>query len=301
MIVIFGTICLDRVRRVPFLPSKGHYVEITDQQVFVGGEAANTSYALLKWGEPFELFGNILGEGEDADLILDLAREKGLPTDNLRKGPVQPPVCDIYVTPDGERTMFGAGFTKCAEATDPLSVGYREGSWFTTDPNLVDTARNAINLARDASMKLYLMDFVDLKDPIYEGSFWQSSTDWAGFPGNTQKNVEWVRDWVSRFGCFAVLSDGPNGFVAGSPTLKTRAYPPFPCPSLVDFTGAGDIFRAGMILGLDRGWEIPKCLQFASAAGCLECGTFGANSFVPSEEEIWAHVQAYPEVGERYY
>ena len=149
-------------------------------------------------------------------------------------------------------------------------------------------------------MHIYLMDFIEDTDPIFPGTYWQSSTDWVGFQGNTQKNTEWVKRWVDRRGCFTILSDGPNGFVAGSPELRTRAYPPFPCPELIDSTGAGDIFRAGMLLGLSRGWEIERCLQFASAAGCLKCGHFGANTYVPSSEEIWGHVKQNPEVSERY-
>lgn len=300
MVLVFGTVCLDRVRSVPFLPTKGHYVEVLEQQVLLGGEAANTANALLAWNEPVDLFGNCVGEGADADLIIELASQKGLPVDNFAKGPIEPPVCDIYVTPDGERTMFGAGFTRSAVATDARGPVYRPNDWFTSDTNLVDVAREATRIAFEAKMRIYLMDFIEETDPIYPDTFWQSSTDWVGFQGNTQKNTEWVKRWVDRHGCFTILSDGPNGFVAGSPNQRTRAYPPFPCPDLVDSTGAGDIFRAGMLLGLSRGWEISRCLQFASAAGCLKCGHFGANTYVPSSEEIWEHVKQNPEVSERY-
>jgi sugar/nucleoside kinase (ribokinase family) len=300
LVLVFGTICLDRVRRVPLLPSKGHYVEVTEQEILLGGEAANSANALLRWGDPIELYGNCLGEGIDADLILELATQKGLPTGQLFNGPVSPPVCDIYVTPDGERTMFGAGFSTSASVTDAKNAHYKAGNWFTADPNLVDASREAARLALENEMLVYLMDFVQENDPIAPNTFWQSSTDWVGYQGNTQKNMEWVKKWVNKFGCFTVLSDGPNGFVGGSPTLRTRAYPPFPCPVLVDSTGAGDIFRAAMLHGLQAGWEVHRCLMFASAAGCLKCGHFGANTYVPTVEEIWEHVEANPEVSEHY-
>jgi sugar/nucleoside kinase (ribokinase family) len=82
-------------------------------------------------------------------------------------------------------------------------------------------------------------------------------------------------------------TDGANGFVAGSRDVGIRHYTPFQVDRpAVDSTGAGDLFRAGMLFGLDRGWPIEHCLRFASAAGCLACRTLGATSQVPTVQEI---------------
>jgi sugar/nucleoside kinase (ribokinase family) len=54
----------------------------------------------------------------------------------------------------------------------------------------------------------------------------------------------------------------------------------------VDTTGAGDVFRAGMIYGLLQRWPTPRVLQFANAAAALSCTRPGAMASVPSLEDV---------------
>lgn len=295
---------MDRLRRVASLPVAGGYVEIEDEQQLLGGEAANTANALSAWGDPVILAGNPLGISEDANLIRESLAARGLPLLEMAKTAdnqaTVTPVCDIYVTPDGDRTMFGRGFSSLEHHLNLDAMPWDGANWFTVEPNMEKASRQAARMAHARGLKLYLMDFIRPEDPISEGSFWQSSTDWAGHRHNVQRNVRWVRELVEQFGCFAVLSDGPNGFVAGSPSLPVQAYPPYPASIVVDTTGAGDLFRAGMLHGLDKGWEISDCLRFASAAGCLKCRTFGATTDVPTVNEIQRHIAENPEVSRQY-
>ncbi|MFY9233081.1 MAG: carbohydrate kinase family protein [Fimbriimonadaceae bacterium] len=300
MILIFGTICLDRVRRVPSLPSTGGYVEALDETIMVGGEAANTALALQKWGAQIELAGNSLGAGSEGEALEKLVRESGLPMDHLSRGDVDAPVCDIYVTPDGERTMFGRGFSAMQGSIDPASIPYRPGEWFTAEPNMAGAASEVARLAHDAGMMTYLMDFIRPGDPVAPGSFWQSSTDWSGVRGDALANIEWVRQWVAEKDCFTIVTDGPRGFVAGSREHEIRAYPPYPAPITLDSTGAGDMFRSGMLYGLDQDWEIADCLRFASAAGALACGGLGATGKIPTAQEIRSLLEAEPDISAAY-
>ena len=54
----------------------------------------------------------------------------------------------------------------------------------------------------------------------------------------------------------------------------------------VDTTGAGDVFRAGMIYGLLQAWPTPRILQFANAAAAISCTRPGALASVASLDEI---------------
>lgn len=302
MILVFGTICIDRMRLAPVLPPPGGYIEITEERFLLGGEAANTANALVGWGTETLLCGNAVGMGRDGILLQELLNQKRLPLADIAKKDSQPPtpVCDIYVTPDGERTMFGVGFSTMEIGIDVEQIPYEPTAWFTAEPNMPKASVLAARLARDAGMQIYLMDFEESTGVLSPGVFWQSSTDWAGRRGNMQKNVAWVNDWVDRHGCFAILSDGPNGFVAGSPEHPVRSYPPYPAPKVVDTTGAGDLFRAGMLFGLSQNWQIAHCLQFASAAGCLKCRAVGATTDVPTVAEIVAHVEKHRSVSDQY-
>lgn len=300
MILVFGTVCLDRIRRVPHMPKRGGYVEIESEQFVLGGEAANTANALATWHADVVLAGNGFGDDQSGEMLRQVIEAKKMKRFEAHLSPTNiTPVCDVYVSDDGERTMIGAGFSQMAASVSVEKLPYARDQWFTAEPNMSSAAR-AAELASEAGMKLYLMDFLREGDPIYPGSFWQCSTDWAGTRNNLQRNVDFVRKFVAKHGCFAVLSDGPNGFVAGSPELPTRAYPPFPAPALLDATGAGDMFRAGMLFGLDQGWPIPRCLCFASAAGSLTVGVLGATIQVPSVRDIEELIGMNPQVARQY-
>lgn len=307
MILVYGTICLDRVRRIERFPEPGGYAEVASEHDFGGGEALNTALALAKWGVPVTLVGNPIKGDPAGDLVRAALSGVGLEpvwlgVEGNGEGPT--PTCDVYVADDSTRTMFGRGFrgiegrVELAELERALSATGPE--WFTADPNHGPSAREAARRADAAGCRLYLQDFVRADDPVPSGSVWQSSTDWVGEKGNSSGNAAWLAAWTSKRDCFGVLSDGAEGFVAGGLGLPIRQHSAFPCPELVDATGAGDIFRAGMLLGLFRGWDWGGCLRFAAAAGCLNCRGLGGNSAIPSEAEVEALIAAHPESAHSY-
>jgi ribokinase len=55
---------------------------------------------------------------------------------------------------------------------------------------------------------------------------------------------------------------------------------------VVDTTGAGDVYHGAYIYGLAQGWELPKILEFASAAAALKCTRLGGRRGIPELEEV---------------
>lgn len=300
MVVVFGTVCLDRIRRVPAMPAAGGYVEIETELDLLGGEAANTALCLKAWAVPFALFANPLGADSEGEILADLIEQKGLPKEAFQRTASRTPICDIYVTPDGERTMIGTGFSEMGHHVSLEGLSLPGGEWFTAEPNFGPIARTAARKAIDSGMKTYLMDFIRDDDPIAEGSFWQTSTDWAGTKGDLRATLEWAKGWSGRFGCHTLVTDGAEGFVYSNPSSNGAILPPYPCPLVIDSTGAGDSFRAGMLYGLENGKPLHECLAFASAAGCLACGYLGATSGTPQLSEIDALMQSNPRIVNAY-
>ena len=62
--------------------------------------------------------------------------------------------------------------------------------------------------------------------------------------------------------------------------------------SAVDTTGAGDVFRGGLIFGLLRGWPTEETLAFANAAAAISCTRLGAMEGAPSLSEVEALVSS---------
>jgi len=288
MILVFGTVCVDRVCRLARMPETGGYVEAASEVRMLGGEAANTACALRSWGSELVLACNGIAADPEGDFLRsELARRRIEPFRDHLFPAARTPVCDVFVDNAGQRTMIGFGFRDMESTVDPTRLPYRRGEWFTVEPNMLQAARSSVLLAHQAGMRIYTMDMVKDGDPVPTGCYWQSSTDWARVRGDAASNVAWLRAFVEKHDCFAILTDGANGFVAGSHDVGIRHYGAFQLDrSVVDSTGAGDLFRAGMLFGLHRAWPIEHCLRFASAAGCLACRTLGATSDVPSIDEI---------------
>jgi sulfofructose kinase len=54
----------------------------------------------------------------------------------------------------------------------------------------------------------------------------------------------------------------------------------------MDTTGAGDVYHGAYIYGLLQGWNMRKCMRFASVASAIKCTQIGARKGIPQLEEI---------------
>jgi len=88
-----------------------------------------------------------------------------------------------------------------------------------------------------------------------------------------------------RYGCrLTAATLGPDGVLAwdGTSFHYNSAYR----IPVVDTTGAGDIFHAGFIYGLLKGWDIGRQLDFSCAAAAINCMADGARGGIKSVAEI---------------
>ena len=128
------------------MPKKGGYCPVFDQIELLGGEAANTACYLTMWRQEVALVGNTIGSGFEGEQLRLMLLEKGLDVHLLsRQG--ETPVCDVYVTDDGDRTMFGFGFHNEDFCTGRASIPVRKGAWFTADPNIADASSSRCSVA----------------------------------------------------------------------------------------------------------------------------------------------------------
>jgi adenosine kinase len=75
----------------------------------------------------------------------------------------------------------------------------------------------------------------------------------------------------------------------GSVIFADGARHQIPCvaaDAVLDPTGCGDAYRAGLLYGISHGWDWPKTGRLASVMGAIKIGHRGPQNHKPSREEI---------------
>ena len=289
-VIVYGLVCLDILWRVSSLPPLGGAVRILEERKVIGGEAANTAIALSRWGVRVALVGNALGDDAEGKLLRErFARDApkidtrflATSADTFTSVPV------LIATPDGQKTIFGRGRDHLI--FPPLAPDLaRSSRLFTVDGGAGDAGIRACGVASDLGKPIVAMDYTQIPSVCRMASLSIASRDdLEGDKWGTDLQIlaACLRD---RYGSTFIITNGERGCAvaiggATGEAMSLRSYPPI---EVVDTTGAGDVFRAGMIYGHLRGWDVIESAQFASAAAALNCGALGGWAGVPSVEKV---------------
>jgi sugar/nucleoside kinase (ribokinase family) len=296
-VLVYGTVCLDVLWRVETLPPPGGYVDILEERREIGGEAANTAIALARWGVRVALVGNPLGDDEDGRLVRALfARDA--PEIDLRFLPTSSsaftPYCVCTATADGQRTMFGYRFTEMQPPPlDPALAA--SARLFTMEPNAYDAGAAACRVAAAAGAFTLPMDYA--RDPSVNAIASQvvTSSEHVGRDLPAAELTAFAAQVRDDYGPTTIVTWGERGcFVAeaGKPGQSALHVPAYNAPSVIDTTGSGDIFRAGLLYGRLQDWDLLPTIRFASAAAALNCGAMGGWCGIRSLSEIEAFQQS---------
>lgn len=251
----------------------------------MGGEAANSCLAWSRWGLEVLLLGAVLGEDSRADWLLErLSELPGLDATLLeRDANANTPYCHIMATPDGERTMFGRHFRAMR---GQKIVTMPEASLFTLDPYCGENAWEAAALAKKAGLPVLAMDALGYPELAKNSSVIVTSYQELYLGLDTHKVMDFAAAKAAELAVTVVVTLGPEGSAAfdreGRLIHRQAAIVP---PRIVDATGCGDVYRAGLACGMAKGWSLPHSMAFASAAASCNLMSAGGGSSILSLEE----------------
>ncbi len=286
----------------------------------LGGAPANVACALARLGTPVAFIGR-LGRDAIGDSFLTLLSDcrvdlRGLQHDDQRPSRV------VLVRRDasGERVFQGfAGDHGAGFADQALDQATLDSHW----PALAVAARwlliGTIPLASTASAAAlrWLVSQAERDgvrvalDVNWRPTFWNPEADPAAGPtADAQALIQPLLEQASLIklareeALWFFGSDDPAVIAAGLPqqpdvvvtdgaepvrwfiAKEAGSMPVFPPAQVIDTTGAGDAFTAGLL----HCWERPvtERLRFASACGALVCGGAGAIDPQPREQDVLA-------------
>ncbi len=294
-ICLYGTICLDRISTVEALPPLGGYVDIDSQIVSAGGEALNTAVALATWGVKVVIVSNAIGYDAAGDMLMSkLSSYPSIETRFIRRSAdIRTPTCDVYVTPDGERTMFGTGFKDMGTEWLPHDAitGCKA---FSCDMNPGDDSAQACVDAHLAGVPVVNMDMHTSDLACKASSIILTSSEQVGRIHEIPYLIQKAQEYFATYGCSVVLTAGDKGCVVLDRQLGQAVHlPAYTPPAVVDGTGSGDTFRAGLLYRWAvRGDSLLEACRFGSAVAALNLGAVGACAGVQPEAAIWEFMKS---------
>jgi sugar/nucleoside kinase (ribokinase family) len=171
--------------------------------------------------------------------------------------------------------MFGRGFAQMPDRNGLALLPESGGDWICTDGNHGSASIKAIEWAHDRGARAYVMDTLE-GAPTRKSDICQTSPNWVDGPDSRGQMHDFAVEWAAQQGCLVLVTLGAGGVIAAMPGGQSWSIPAIECPEIIDSTGAGDAFRSGVLLGLEMGEPMDRCILLGLGAGSLACTNMGA-------------------------
>lgn len=303
-IVVTGSLAYDHIMTFPdkfenhIMPDKVHMLNVAfnidELTVHMGGTAGNIGYNLSLLGERPSIYATA---GQDFTPYFMKLNQLKLETDDI-KILQEEKTAQAFVTTDladnqitgfyggamykaHEHPLVIAGKALVIVAPNGIEAMEDHAKYcqhkklpFLFDPGQAFNALSADQLVKSAHSSLALT----LND--YEWEWWQKKTSLN--KAQTLELTETIIVTLGDKGCRVIRRDGEFELPAVTGL------------QVVDPTGSGDAFRAGLLYGLARNWEWEKCIKTGTvvASFCVEKrGTqnheFDLTTFKNRYQETW--------------
>jgi sulfofructose kinase len=284
-----GENATDIVLRLAQFPARDGKTDTVSREIRLGGQVATAVVAAAKWGLRTRYVG-AAGRDHNADLHQGELRALGVDSHLLRVPGAESRLSYILV-----EQATGSRAVLCHR--DPrvkIAKSYLKKEWFQrcrllhVDGENPEASRLAATWAREAGVPV-MCDLDVFRDElrflIPQVDFPVLSLGILEALGGSNDPLAALPNIRAKHGCKLVCTTmGERGALAWDG--HRFYYAPAYRVTVVDTTGAGDLFHAGFACGHLRGWDTQKTLEFGCAAAGLNCTAHGARGGIGSLRAI---------------
>ena len=278
-IAVIGSVNLDIVAKAARLPAPGETITDAELHSFPGGKGANQALAAQRLGADVSLIARV-GDDASATAALELLQAGGVDLSNCK------PVAElatgtalIAVAPSGENQIVVAPGANRSLTPRDLEVPGTDALICQLEVPVDTVAWVAENYRGLFSVNLAPAMRIDV-----------SVLQRADLIVVNETESQWYGATLSACGGMLATTRG-----SGTATLEkggeiiAEATPPV--VDAVDTTGAGDTFTAALTVALIEGMEPGDALRFACTAGSLATTRMGAQTSLPTREEVDSYAE----------
>jgi sugar/nucleoside kinase (ribokinase family) len=265
--------------------------------VVPGGSACNTVVGIGRLGGMARFVGKC-GNGDLGKLIENGLKRQNVQPALFRSDSPTGRVLSI-ITPDAQRSMFTYLGASAETRPEEISIDCFKGAaivhvegYLLFNPDLIQAALHAAKAA-GAKISLDLASYTVVEESKellahlvenYVDILIANEDEAEAYCGSRDESL--ALEALSRSAEIAVLKVGARGsYISHAGTTITVR--PMGDGSALDTTGAGDLWAAGFLFGLVKGYPLEKCGELGSACGYEVCRVIGAN--IP--EDGWERIR----------
>jgi sugar/nucleoside kinase (ribokinase family) len=252
----------------------------------IGGNGANTSYALAKLGVPARLI-SLVGDDARGARLTSILAEAGVDVSGIvKRAGLSTPCTVALVDSSGARKFYHRpGATREAKP-DEIVFNGRDGytHFHFGNPFAFQHVRQSLGSVMRRAKEAGLTTSID--------TGWDSLGRWIDDLGpalpytdllflndSEEQMLGGTETLRARGASEIVVKRGPNGCI-----VRGEAVAGFKVDA-IDSTGAGDCFAGAFLAGLHRGWPLTQTARFANAVGAMNVQQLGATTGIRSLEE----------------
>jgi len=293
-ILVVGSLNMDMVTKVKVTPKVGETLSGEGLELIPGGKGANQAVAMGKLGANVEMIG-LVGDDANGIALKDTLRKMGVKEDRVLEDPKEPTgVALIMVNASGDNSIVVIPGANGALKADAVKEDWFQGVSLVVCQleTPIETVEAVLKMAKSLGIKTVLNPAParDLSESLIANVdlLIPNETEFATL---TAVEIESQEDLKKGY---KVLNDigvkelivtlGEKGawYYNGDSFVEVAAKK----VKAVDTTAAGDSFIGGVCKALSTGATIEEALELGTKVAAITVTRFGAQSSLPSKEEL---------------
>lgn len=287
-LAVVGSINMDMTVCVERMPKKGETLLGDSLSYAPGGKGANQAVAMSRLGAEVWMFGCV-GNDNNGDAVLKNLIEQGIRTDYIDVLEDTPTGLALITVGEDDNMIIvvsGANAKVDVDYAKRICPKLDEFDMVVLQHEIpLETVEYVIDYCskKGISVTLNPAPAAKISKRIIENVTYLTPNEHeTGLIFGKRKNI---KDLLQMYPEKLIITRGSKGVIVG---LKNGEIIQIPAKKVkvVDTTGAGDTFNGAFCVRIAKGDSIKEAIRFANVAAGLSTEKFGAQTGMPTDEEV---------------
>lgn len=299
-IVVVGSLNMDLVMEVKRIPKIGETLKGERMNYLIGGKGANQAVAASRLGNEVAMIGCV-GKDTFGDKILKHLREEGINVNSIKSDDATfTGIATIFKTEVDNSIVVipGANDFCCKELIDENIELIKSADILITQLEIpMETVEYALRVAKENGVKTILNPAParEISDEVLKNVDFITPNE-TEFEIICKKNIEdsetlenEMVNWQNKYrNTRLIVTRGKEGssYIEDNLVKTVKAI----SVKVTDTTGAGDTFNGSLAHGIINNYSMENMVGFAGTAASLSVTKLGAQTGMPTLDEVNKHL-----------